>query len=66
MPRFVDRLLRILTGEPWSERREGERRSPVDWRGSTTEESVEDERRHKKRRQGDRRGIGWIRFWNPP
>ena len=33
MPRFIDGLLRLLSGEPWMERRSGERR-------------VQEERRH--------------------
>ena len=66
MGRFMEGLLRLLAGEPWSERRRRERRLLEERRHSPPDETTEQERRAAERRRDDRRGKGWLRFWNPP
>ena len=66
MPRFIEGLLRLLAGEPWSERRRRKRRSLEERRHSPPDKTAEQERRQAGRRRDDRRGKGWLRFWNPP
>ncbi len=66
MPRFIDGLFRLLAGEPWLERRKGERRSVERRRYTPSNNSHREERRSGERRRKDRRGWGWLRFWNPP
>jgi hypothetical protein len=67
MPRFWDGLKRLLAGEPWTERRKKERRGRTN-RGESLAPGAgrDDNGRGGERRRGDRRGLGWLRFWNPP
>jgi hypothetical protein len=65
MGRLKDGLLRILAGEPWTERRGEERRSATERRHYSQGGNGKAERRRGERRQEDRRGKGWLRFWNP-
>jgi hypothetical protein len=64
---FAIGMLRLLGKEPWSERRRGERRASGDRRHIQTATVSAPERRECKsdRRKDDRRGRGWLRFWNP-
>jgi len=66
MPRLIDGLFRLLAGEPWVERRRRERRSLEDSRNMSPDKSGENGHRRGERRREDRRGRGWLRFWNPP
>ena len=66
MPRFIDGLFRLLTGEPWVERRKRERRLLEGGRNTSSDNSNGNGRYHGERRREDRRGRGWLRFWNPP
>jgi len=67
---FTTGLLRLLAGEPWTERRKGDQRSALDRRrspeGVAPVESDRRDSRREDRRREDRRGRGWLRFWNPP
>jgi len=64
---FANGMLRLLAKEPWSERRKRERRASVDRRQIQPATTSAPERRERKsdRRKEDRRGRGWLRFWNP-
>jgi len=59
-------LLRLLGGEPWTERRKAERRSEMDRRHRKGDGPDGGKHRQADRRREDRRGRGWLRFWNPP
>ena len=66
MPRFIDGLFRLLAGEPWVERRRRERRLLEGGRNMSSDNSNGNGRCLGERRREDRRGRGWLRFWNPP
>ena len=66
MPRLITGLFLLLAGEPWVERRKRERRLLEGGRNASSDNSNGNRRDYGERRRGDRRGRGWLRFWNPP
>ncbi len=59
-------FMRILAGEPTSERRVTERRSGVERRRDPKIPAEREERRASDRRRDERRGKRFWHFWNPP
>lgn len=64
---FCTGLSRLLAHEPWSERRKRQRRALLERRQARAAVPIDADRRERPadRREGDRRGRGWLRFWNP-
>lgn len=67
LTRFTTGLMRLLAKEPWSERRMHQRRSGRDRREKEAAASAPTDRRALTgdRRKEERRGRGWLRFWDP-
>lgn len=67
LTRFTTGLMRLLAKEPWSERRIRQRRSGRDRREREAAVSAAPDRREPRgdRRKEERRGRGWLRFWDP-